>query len=315
MHLLIPAGGRGVRLRPITNHSPKPLLPLGDRPILNRILDNVPVEIPVTLLVSPDVEADFRAWQAVQTGPRRVQVYVERPRPAGLKGPVAALADCLDELGIDEDLLVMMGDSVLPFTIPDFFGGAPNGHARLAAYELPSRDDASRFGVLEIAPGERVGSFEEKPAQPKSSWVFTGCLHVPRRLLTALRGIAAAGAPQMGHLVAGLLDRQEQVDVFRVAGEWHDIGTFESYLAAHRSLATESSRQELYSRGNSVEGVVYVHPDADVRGSRLRNSLIFAATRITDVSLDHCIVRPQVELSRRTAERLLFSADGEYALV
>jgi len=315
MHVLIPAGGRGVRLRPITNHSPKPLLPLGDRPILNRILDNVPVEYPVTLLVSPDVEADFRAWQATQTGPRRVQVYVERPRPEGLRGPVVALADCLDELGIDDDLLIMMGDSVLPFTVSDFFAGGPNGLARLAAYELPRREDASRFGVLEIAPGDRVATFEEKPARPRSSWVFTGCLHVPRRLLSALRGIAAAGAPQMGHLVSGLLERREEVDVFRVSGEWHDIGTFESYLAAHRSLATEASREALYSRGNSVEGVVYVHPEAEVRGSRLRNTLIFAASRLIDVSLDSCIVRPRVELCRRTAEKLLFSAEGEYSLV
>jgi glucose-1-phosphate thymidylyltransferase len=315
MHVLIPAGGRGVRLRPITNYSPKPLLPLGDRPILNWILESIPTDFPVTLMVSADVETDFRAWQAQQTGPRRVQVYCERPRPLEQRGPVVALADCLEELAIQDDVLIMMGDSVLPFTVSDFFGGADLNHARLAAYQLPSRGDASRFGVLEIGSKERVASFEEKPAEPRSSWVFTGCLHIPRRMLPTISDVAAAGAPQMGHLVSGFLSRGEVVDVFRVHGEWHDIGTFASYLAAHERLTSETRRQALYSTGNSVEGVVYVHPEADVRGCTLRNSLIFAGTRITDAALDGCIVRPEVELSRRSAEKLLFSVEGEYPLV
>src|SRR5438552_3737290 len=117
MQVLIPAGGRGVRLRPLTDTTPKPLLPLGDRPILTRIAESLPVGCPVTVLVSALLEADFSRWQEGLGSHLDVGLYVERQRRGGPAGPVVAIAECLRDLQVADDLLILMGDSLLPFAL------------------------------------------------------------------------------------------------------------------------------------------------------------------------------------------------------
>ena len=85
MHVVIPAGGRGTRLRPLTNEIPKPLLPLGDRPILTRIVESLPPEVPVTVLVTSELHAAFAAWAGTLPAGHPVRVHVERERADGLR--------------------------------------------------------------------------------------------------------------------------------------------------------------------------------------------------------------------------------------
>jgi dTDP-glucose pyrophosphorylase len=58
-----------------------------------------------------------------------------------------------------------MGDSLLPFTLPQFLGPEPGEALRLAAYRLPDLREATRFGVVELDASGTVRSFEEKPAR------------------------------------------------------------------------------------------------------------------------------------------------------
>ncbi len=314
MQVLIPAGGRGVRLRPLTNDTPKPLLPLGDRPILTRIVEDLPTEFPANVLVTPELETQFAGWRTSLCGVRPVRLYVERPRVAGPPGPVVALSDCLSDFRIEDDLLIMMGDSIHPFAMADFLATGSPDELRIAAYQLPDIRQAGRFGVLELGPGDRLASFEEKPEQPRSPWIFTGCMYVPRRAVPLLHEIAAQGLPQMGHLVARYLEFGETVRVFRATGEWHDIGTFQSYLAAHQRLLSSECQQNLLSTGNSLDGVVYVHPAARVSGSRLRDCIVSAGADIADADLTSCVVQAAVSIRGREINGKLIGAEAELPL-
>ena len=314
MHVLIPAGGRGVRLRPLTNDHPKPLLPLGDRPILTHMVDALPLDFQVVVVVTPELEPDFRRWQQSLPPSRNVRLYVEQPREKGLAGPVVALADCIRDLEIRDDLLVMMGDSVLPFTIEQFLAGKEPDALRLAAYPLPSIEDATRFGVLEIAPDDTVSTFEEKPAAPRSRWVFTGCLHIPRELVPQLQSLPATGLTQMGHLVSYFMGVGRRVTVFRASGEWHDIGTFASYLEAHRAFETRRTRELLTSSGNRMSGVVYVHPSATVAHSRLSNCIVFDGAEVNGAELTNCVVHARVRIADRIVRNKVVSLGAEYSL-
>jgi len=311
MQVLVLAGGRGVRLRPLTSDCPKPLLALGDRPILTHIVAGTPGELLITVIVAPGLEEPFRRWQSGLAERRRVRLYVEPYSADGPLGPVRALAACVDELEIDDDLLILMGDSLLPFALQDFFAGAAGDLLRLAAYRLPDLDRASRFGVIEIGPGEMVERFEEKPARPRSPWVFTGCLYIPRRLISALPRAGCDGPANAGDLVAEYLRQGERIQVFRTAGDWHDIGTFESYLEAHRSLLTDGRRQLLAAQGNRLRGAVYVHSSAQVAGSVLQDCVVMANARVLDAELIDCVVQPGTVVVGRTVRQRLVTARGE----
>ena len=316
MHVLIPAGGRGVRLRPLTFECPKPLLPLGDRPILTRIVEGIPSGWPVTVLVTPDLERDFREWKSTLPSRYDVRVFVERARESGRGGPVVALADCVNELRLHDDLVILMGDSVLPFTLEEFLveSGIAGKSLSLAAYRVPSLDDARRFGVVEIGPQDTAVTFEEKPAEPRSQWVYTGCLHIPSQFLDTLASVAEGSLPQMGHLVGRYLEQGHPVHVHRATGLWHDIGTFASYLEAHRALIPAEQNTALKSQGNSVEGVVWVHPSATVSRSRLSNCIVSDSAQIVNAELSDCIVQPRVSVLDRQVHGKLITLGTEHAL-
>ncbi len=310
MHVLIPAGGRGVRLQPLTNDTPKPLLLLGDRPILTRIVESVPFEVPVTVLVTPALASEFHAWRDALPSGRAVTIYVERPGDGSPRGPVTALAECIQDSGVSDDLLVMMGDSLLPFTVRDFLGGGREAEAdqvRLAAHRLDNLEDARRFGVLEWDNDLGVRSFEEKPAVPRSPWVFTGCFYLPRRLTTVLCTLSQRGLPQVGHLIAALVAGGEHVSVFPVSGEWHDIGTYRSYIAAHEVLMDSYAAR----RG---AGVVWISPSAEVTDSLLEDCVVHSGSRVRRSRLTRCVVQPGVVVEDQIATDRLFTPEGDLPL-
>lgn len=313
MHVVIPAGGRGTRLRPLTNEIPKPLLPLGDRPVLTRIVERLPREVPVTVLVTAELYPAFSAWARTLPADRDVRVHAERVRADGQSGPLIALADCLADCAISEDLVLTMGDSLLPFTLEQFVEGAGD-RLRLAAYELADIEDARRFGVVEIASDETVATFEEKPEHPRSPWIFTGCMRVPARLLPLVEPLARQKPMQMGNLVAGYLEAGETVEVFRAHGEWHDIGTVGSYIRAHGALLSESCRQSLMAQGNRLDGCVYVHPGATVRDSWLEDCVVLDGARISGSELRCCIVQPHGVVVDRHLRGALISPRDEISI-
>lgn len=315
MHVLIPAGGRGTRLRPLTNDLPKPLLPLGDQPILSRIVNGIPPAFPVTVIVTPDFEGQFRRWREAMHADRDIRIFVEGEAYSGPRGPVAAIAECVEKQSLQEDVLILMGDSLHPFQFDDFFASRSDGEVLLAAHPLSNIRDATRFGVVEIGPDGHLVSFEEKPAHPRSHWIFTGCCFLPARLLASLGRIAAEVPPQMGHLVGAYLERGERIAVHRFTGEWNDIGTFGSYLEAHRSQMSAGRLQQLVAQGNRLGGVVYVHPSARVSNSILCNCVVFEHTQIRNARLTDCVVRPFVSITDRVLDCKLISREAELAVI
>jgi len=311
MHVLILAGGQGVRLRPLTTGCPKPLLLLGDRPILTRIVEHIPAELPVTIIVAPQLAAPFQRWQESLSPPHNVRLYLEPYRESGPLGPVRALSACVDELELEDDVLLLMGDSLLPFQLEQFFAGADSQALRLAAYRLPDISQANRYGVLEIGAAETVEHFVEKPAQPRSSWIFTGCLSLPQRLLPTLPRAGAEGPSNAGDLVAEYLRRGERIEVYRAEGEWHDIGTLASYLQAHHSLLSDSRRRSLVDQGNQLRGSVYVHPSAQVTHSVLQDCVVQAGARVANADLSFCVVQPHASIAGRQLRAKLISNGSE----
>jgi NDP-sugar pyrophosphorylase family protein len=316
MHVLIPAGGKGARLRPLTDEHPKPLLPLGDRPILSHIVGSIPRTSPITVIVTAGLEPQFHAWREEHHPDRDLRIFTETPPAHGTAaGPVSALAECVGALGLREDVLVMMGDSVHPFRWGDFLHSCRPDRAQIAAYELPQIADARRFGVVEFTPDGRLTRFDEKPEHPRSRWIFTGCLHLPAALLTRLPEIAARRLPQMGQLVGAYLESGERVTVFQLSGEWNDIGTFQSYLRAHRGSMPEPELDRLRAAGNRLEGVVYVHPSAHISGSMLRNCVISGNSVIRNAELTNCVIRPNTIIANRVIHSTLVSSSGEHHVV
>lgn len=240
MKCVLLAAGYATRLYPLTRDLPKSLLPVGGRTILDRILDKVePVQDidEVVIVTNSRFFELFRDYASAYRGAKRLTVLDDGTTDNENRlGAIADLKLAVDRAGIDEDLMVLAGDNLFDFDLAEFtryFRAA--GADCITCHQLPSLADLRRTGVVELSAEGRVLSFEEKPAEPKSTWAVPP-FYLYRRDALPLIGeyLAEGGNPDApGNLIPWLAARRP-VFAFAFEGRRYDIGTMASYEEAQR---------------------------------------------------------------------------------
>ena len=220
MEVVVLAGGKGTRLAPYTTVLPKPLMPIGEMPVLEILIRRLAasgyrrVHLAVGYLAEL-IEAYFGDGSrfGVELG------YLRETEPRGTAGPLAEL-----QTGA-ERLLVMNGDL---FTALDF-GALVHHHVSSGAsatIAVRQRDVEIEFGVIKL-DGDRIVGFDEKPTLVYD--VSMG-VYVFERRVTEL--IPRGRYFDFPHLVYELLDRGWPVSAYRSTDFWLDIGRREDYELA-----------------------------------------------------------------------------------
>ena len=244
MRAVILAGGRGTRLTPYSAVLPKPLLPIGDMPILEllmRQLKQFGVER-VTLAVgylAPLVRAYFGTGERIGLPVD----YSQEGKPLGTAGPLRLVP------GLDEAFLVMNGDLLTDLDVR----AMAQFHRRqraAATVGICERDVQIDFGVVETDGAHRVVGYREKPTHHQL--VSMGVYVLEPRVL---RHIAAGRPFDLPDLISTLLAVGEPVAGYLHPGYWLDIGRPEDYQRAQddfptmkRHLLGMGRRRPRYSR-------------------------------------------------------------------
>lgn len=161
---LVLAAGRGERLRPLTDRTPKPLLQVGDRLLLDAALERVAQVVPM----SPGdvaVNAHWLAEQIVAHTCGRVHVSVEQPEALGTAGAVGAIREWLGQ----RDLLVTNGDAWLGdgLDLRPFVDGWDRRRPRLLVVrdlDRPDFDGRWRFAGTSLLPSAAAQQLEPVPS-------------------------------------------------------------------------------------------------------------------------------------------------------
>lgn len=218
---VILCGGKGTRLRPYTTVLPKPLMPIGDRPILEIVLASLAAAgvRHATLCVGHLGEIIRSFFGDGSRWGMRIDYSVE-DAPLGTIGPLAFV----NNLG--DDFLVMNGDLLTDVDIPALFAQhVANGvDLTVATFQREVRID---FGVITANEANRIENFTEKPTLRYE--VSTGVYAMNRRVLEFVRPGVAFGFDQ---LVAGMLAAGRPIGRFAHHGVWLDIGRLDDYEAA-----------------------------------------------------------------------------------
>jgi mannose-1-phosphate guanylyltransferase len=251
MKAVVLVGGEGTRLRPLTETTPKPLLPLMDRPSLDHVLDHLAGHgVREVVLSSPYLEETFEPFIESRHGNPAITWITERS-PLGTGG---AIVNAIDALGSDEAFLALNGDILtdLDLSAMRAFHLEREAAVTIALHHV---EDTRAFGVVEIRADGRVIEFREKPEEAMPGDINAGTyLLDPSALAGWTKGeqisIERDVFPAViaaGHAVFG----------FRTQAYWLDLGTPAQYLQAHFDLFE-----------GKVRGVAYpapwVEPSADV---------------------------------------------------
>jgi glucose-1-phosphate thymidylyltransferase len=287
MRCLILAGGYAKRLWPLTEHTAKSLLVVDGEEILTAIVRKIPDSVPVTVSTNRRYENDFLEW-ARRIG-RRVEIFVEDTREEKEKlGAVSAVSHFLRTKGVEEDLLLIAGDNLFSFSLHDFMA-AYAGRPLVAVYDIGDRERARRYGVVEIA-GTRIVSFAEKPENPSSTLVSAACYVIPSSFFPTLHEFCARRRDNLGDFVSLLVSKGE-VDAFLFSGSWFDVGSLDSFLAAHAGGSSPQIPQSTTVKGKSeIVGNVSLGERCLVVDSRIEDSIVMDDCTIEDSRLRNCVV-------------------------
>lgn len=217
------AGGRGTRLHPFTVTFPKPLVPVGDRPILHRLMGQLAdAGVRRVVLSLGHLSSLIRAYVSQhETLHSRLEIdFVEEDAPLGTAGSVA-LVD-----GLESTFLVVNGDLLTDID----FGALVEEHRRSGAAMTVSRFVRVQpvdFGVLDVEEDGTITGYREKPEQTLS--VSMGVyVYEPR----VLRFVERGRHLDFPDLVLKLIASGERVHSYLHRGMWLDIGRPDDYGAA-----------------------------------------------------------------------------------
>lgn len=226
MHVVIMAGGKGVRLRPYTTSLPKPLVPIGDSYAILEIVLHQLASYGFThaTLAINHLGSLIRAF--VGDGSRYgLHVdYVEERVPLSTVGPLFGLRDRLPE-----HFLVMNGDILTDLNYADLLMAHTESAAPLTVATF-RRSVKIDFGVL-VTRGERVVEFTEKPTLDYE--VSMGVYGLSRSTIATYPAGLSFGFDQ---LMIDLLSQGRQPANYSFDGYWLDIGRPEDYDEANRTF-------------------------------------------------------------------------------
>ena len=233
MKCLILAAGYATRLYPLTENFPKPLLKVGNKTILDWLVDDIAAAglVDEYVVISNHKFAHhFEEW--AETRKEQISVVDDGTETNETRlGAVRDIQFAIDALKLDDDMLVIAGDNVLDFSLTHFirYADSKQSSAIMRYYE-PEEAKLRKCGIVEIDTDDKIISMEEKPAEPKSHWCCPPFYFYTKadakRIPYAIEQGCGIDAP--GSFIAWLAT-QTTVYAMEMPGSRYDIGNLESY--------------------------------------------------------------------------------------
>jgi NDP-sugar pyrophosphorylase family protein len=225
MRAVILAGGRGTRLAPYTTVLPKPLMPVGDMPVLELLLRQLSAAgVTRATLAVGHMASLLRAYFGDGDGFGLTIDYSFEDRPLGTAAPLRLVE------GLDEPFLVMNGDLL---TDMDFAGFVTSHRTSAAALSVGAyrREVRIDLGVLEADADRKITEYVEKPTH--QFLVSMGVYVVDPKVLDLIPTGVAFDFPDLVRAVlrSGMVARAHEHD-----GYWLDIGRPDDYARAQEDF-------------------------------------------------------------------------------
>ena len=233
MKCLILAAGYATRLYPLTENFPKPLLKVGDKTILDWLVDDIDTAGTVdeyVVISNHKYAHHFDRWAAGKS----VKITVVDDGTDTNETRLGAVKDiqfAIEKLGLDDDMLVIAGDNVLDFSLTRFMAYAKQKKTScIMRYYEPDDKKLLKCGVVTIDDADKILNMTEKSPTPATHWCCPPFYYYTREDAKLVqKGIdSGCGTDAPGSYIAWLCG-ETTVHAMEMPGKRYDIGNLESY--------------------------------------------------------------------------------------
>ena len=298
MKAIIPTGGRGTRMRPLTFSTNKHFIPVANKPIIFYPIETIVKSGIKDIAITYNPGGLDETKQILGDGSRFGAnfTYILQEQPLGL----ANIFQVCEEYLNDEAFLMHNGDNIFVDGIENlvkyFLKEKPNG---LVIYV--KHPDNKRLGVPFFDEKGKFKRYVEKPDKPPNNFGITGLYFFDSNVFDCFRGKDAISPSERGELEISspynwLLAHNFKVDAIEYKGKWMDPGKFDDWLDANEYLLKHTLSENIESKPDDktkIEGVLAIG-----RGCAILNSKIIGPTIIGDnVTIDSSEIGPYASIS------------------
>ncbi len=243
MKCLLLAAGYATRLYPLTENFPKPLLPVGGKPILDWLLSDLESTSSISEYVVASNHKFFSHFQKwIEESDYKEKLLLIDDGSVSNETRIGAVGDislAIDRLSIDDDLMVLAGDNVLDFSLGRFFTYfLKKKKTCIMRYCEPDPAKIKKSASVTFDEDDLVIHMEEKPAVPQSSWCVPPFYIYERedvkKVATALADGCGRDAP--GSFISWLCGHSD-VYAMEMPGHRYDIGDLMGYQKVNETFS------------------------------------------------------------------------------
>jgi glucose-1-phosphate thymidylyltransferase len=217
----------------LTENFPKPLLTVGEKTILDWLVDDIDTAGAVdeyVVISNHKYAHHFARWASTKT--QRITVVDDGTDTNETRlGAVKDIRFAIEKLGLDDDMLVIAGDNVLDFSLTRFIAYAKEKQTScIMRYYEPNVQRLLKSGVVTVDGNDRVLKMTEKSPTPETNWCTPPFYYYPAEAAKLVqKGIdSGCGTDAPGSYIAWLC-KQVPVHAMEMPGKRYDIGNLESY--------------------------------------------------------------------------------------
>jgi len=323
MEALVLAGGTGSRLRPLTDATPKQLLPIANKPVLEHVIENIAntkiQEIGVILGNKGQEKIKGQLGDGREYG---VDItYIVQGDPNGLADAVAC-----GEAFVDGDpFLVFFGDTIIDQKITNQLVRQFDPGVHTVAVGFQEVSNPERFGIADIQ-GDRLIGVREKPTNPPSQLAYVGAVVLSPLAFDVIRSQTPSdrGELELTETIDALVKADGETYWDVLPGVWQDVGTPKDVIETN-ALVVQKQEQLLPDTIDTdqlscatskirigqdcsideeaiIVGPVVIGDHVDVSGASIvgPNTSIGDGSSVSGTEISSSVVLPDVDLSRAT---------------
>lgn len=240
MEAIILAAGYATRLYPLTENTPKPLLNVAGKPIIEHIvkkLESIDNLNRIYIVTNGKFEGHFKKWLGNFDADKPVEIINDGTKSNEDRlGALGDIRHAINSRKIDDDIIVVAGDNLFELNLADvanFFKKRKSNVVVL--HDVNDFELAKQYGIVEIDENNLVVNFEEKPKSPKSTLASTGIYLFPKKTIELIsKYISQRNNPDKTGSFIEWLHKRDAVHSYVTGKKWYDIGSIDELKKADK---------------------------------------------------------------------------------